>query len=177
MHYASLESYLRQADLSPGSGLPIPVVARWMGVTPPAVRSMLRRDVLTPVSIGPVTLVSALSLRAWHDDFEAEAKKTRKILTKAARKSKPISYSDLLRKLGRDYTQPADRRRLGRLLDSVSAQSFLEDSVLLGLWAISKATGLPKYGVWELAEDRGLRLEAEDRAAFVQRMRAVTPPE
>ena len=177
MHYASLESYLREADLSPGSGLPVPVVARWMGVTPPAIRSMVRRGVLGPVSIGPVTLVSALSLRAWHDDFEAEAKKTRKILAKAARKSKPITYGDLLRKLGRDYTQPADRRRLGRLLGSVSAQSYLEDGVLLGIWAISKASGLPKYGVWELAQEQGLQPDTEDRAAFVRRLRAVPLPE
>lgn len=172
MHYASLDTYLREADLSPGCGLPIPVVARWMGVTPPAIRSMLRRGVLSSVSIGAVLLVSAQSLRDWHSAFEAEVKKTRKVLTKAARKSKPISYSDLLRKLGRDYNQPADRRRLGRLIEAVSAQSYLEDGVLLGVWAVSKATEMPKYGVWELAEHHGLRQDGEDRAGLLARLRA-----
>ena len=177
MHYASLDSYLREAELSPGSALPIPVVARWMRVTPPAIRSMVRRGVLQPVSIGTITLVSAVSLRDWYAEFEAEVKKTRKVLTKAARKAKPISYSDLLRKLGRDYTQPADRRRLGRLLEAVSAQSFLEQEALLGVWAISKATGMPKYGVWELADEHGIREQGEDRETLVARLRSEMVPE
>ncbi len=172
MHYANLDRYLREAELSSGSALPIPVVARWMSVTPPAIRSMLRRGVLQPVSIGTLTLVSAISLRDWQAAFEAEVKKTRKVLLKAARKSKPISYGDLLNKLGRDYTHPADRRRLGRLLDMVSAQSYLEHQALLSAWAISKATGMPKYGVWELAEEHGIRVKGEDRETFVARIRA-----
>lgn len=171
MHYANLETYLREAETTSSSVLPIPVVARWMSVTPPAVRAMLRRGVLDAVSIGSVTFVSVLSLKQWHTALEAEVKKVIKQLQKAARKGRPISYGDLLAKLGRSFTQPADRRRLGPLLEAASARGLLEHGVLLGVWAYSKTTNLPKYGVWELAEDHALRKDSEGMHAFVAAQR------
>jgi hypothetical protein len=172
MHYANLDTYLRDADLTASSALPIPVVARWMAVTPPAVRAMLRRGVLEAISIGPVTFVAALSLRAWQVELEAEVRKASKHLQKAARKSRPLSYSDLLAKLGRDHQKPADRRRLGTILRGVSSESLLENGVLLAVWAQSKATEMPKHGVWDLADDHGLRRDGEGPKAFVDRQRA-----
>ena len=90
-----------------------------------------------------------------------------KLLQKAARKGRPISYGDLLAKLGRSFTKPADRRRLGPLLEAASTRGLLEHDVLLGVWAYSKTTDLPKYGVWELAETHRLRKEGEGMHAFV----------
>ncbi len=172
MHFATMETYLRDADLNAHSALPIPVVARWMNVTPPAVRAMLRRGALASLSIGSVDYVSALSLRDWHDALVSEVRKTTKLLQKAARKQRPLSYSDLLTKLGRDYRAPADRRRLGVLLEQVSQQSLLEDGVLLAVWAQSKATEMPKYGVWEIAEAKALRQPGEGPIAFLEAQRA-----
>lgn len=171
MHFASIDTYLREAQLTEACFLPVPVVAKWMGVTPPAVRAMLGRGVLDGVSIGTTQFVQAVSLRAWQSDVSAEVKKTLKLLRKAARKGRPIAYSALLDKLGRDYTKPADRRRLARLLEAASAQSLLEDGVLLSVWAQPKATEFPKHGVWELAETHGLREEGEGPRAFVDRQR------
>jgi hypothetical protein len=173
MHYANLDTYLREATLTDACFLPIPVVAKWMGVTPPAVRAMLGRDVLSAVSIGGVLFVSSISLRTWQEDLASEVKKTLKVLHKAARKGRPISYSALLEKLDRDFTRPADRRRLAPLLEAASAQSLLDEGVLLGVWAYSKATEMPKYGVWDLADLHGLRQEGEGPRPFVDRMRAL----
>lgn len=172
MHFPNLDIYLREADLGVASALPIPVVARWMGVTPPAIRSMLRRGALEPVTIGDLTMVSALSLKTWQATFEAEVKKTLKLLRKAGRKGRPVSYSTLLDKLDRDYTQPGDRRRLGKLIEAASGQSLLDDGQLAGIWAVSKATEQPKYGVWDLAEAKGLRAEGETRPELLARLRA-----
>ena len=174
MHFATLDIYLSEADLSEASALPVAFVARWLNVTPPAVKAMLARGDLSAVGIGSVQFVSAQSLKTWHREMEREVRKTRKVLSKAAKKGKPISYSDLLTKLDRTYTNPADRRRIGRLLRAVSAQSHLEDGELLAIWAYSKATGLPKYGVWEIAEEQGWWAPGKDRAEFVEAMRAQT---
>lgn len=171
MHYSTIETYLREADTGPGAGLPLPVVARWLGVTPPAVKAMLARGELPSIGIGSLTLVSVSGLRQWLIGFETEVKRTRKILTKAARKGKALSYGDLLAKLDRDYQRPADRRRLRRLIEAASAQSLLEDGLLLGVWAYARATDLPKYGVWELAEEKGLYVHGSDQAAFVKSQR------
>lgn len=174
MHFANLDTYLREATLTEASFVPIPVVAKWMDVTPPAVRGMLGRKVLGGVSIGGTLFVSAQSLRDWQQDLDGEVKKTIKLLHKAARKGRPISYSALLEKLGRDYTRPADRRRLSPLLEAASAQSLLDEGVLLGVWAQSKATEMPKYGVWDIAEAKGLRVEGEGPHAFVEQQRAMS---
>ena len=171
MHYANLETYLREAETTSSSVLPIPVVARWMNVTPPAVRAMLRRGVLEPVSIGSATFVSVLSLKQWHAALEAEVKKVIKLLQKAARKGRPISYGDLLAKLGRSFTKPADRRRLGPVLEAASKRGLLEYGVLLGVWAYSKTTDLPKYGVWDLADAHRLRKEGEGMHVLVAAQR------
>lgn len=174
MHFANLDTYLREATLTDACFLPIPVVAKWMGVAPPAVRAMLGRGVLSAVSIGGVLFVSSMSLRAWQEELAAEVKKASKVLHKAARKGRPISYSALLAKLDRDFTRPADRRRLAPLLEAASAQSLLDEGILLGVWAYPKATEMPKYGVWDLADAYGLRQEGEGPRPFVDRMRAIT---
>jgi hypothetical protein len=135
---------------------------------------MLGRGVLSAVSIGGVLFVSSMSLRAWQEELAAEVKKASKVLHKAARKGRPISYSALLAKLDRDFTRPGDRRRLAPLLEAASAQSLLDEGILLGVWAYSKATEMPKYGVWDLADAYGLRQEGEGPRPFVDRMRAIT---
>ncbi len=172
MHFANIDTYLREAKLTEACILPVPSVAKWMGVTPPAVRAMVARGVLDGISIGPTLFVKAVSLRSWQADLAEEVKKTLKQLRKAARKGRPIAYSALLNKLGRDYTKPADRRRLARLLEAASAQSLLEEGILLAVWAQPKATEFPKHGVWDLAELHGLRRDGEGPRAFVDRQRS-----
>ena len=41
----------------------------------------------------------------------------------------------------------------------------------MGVWAYSKTTDLPKYGVWDLADAHRLRKESEGMHAFVAAQR------
>lgn len=164
MEFADLDAYL---DAAPKAGLEhaalqVTVVAAYMHVTPPAVKLMLKSGALERIVLAGAEYVQAESLRAWRAAFEADLAKARKVLAKAARKETPIAYSDLLAKLGRDYANPGDRRRIGRLMTALGAQSLARDGVLLPAMAVAKQTGLPRHGVWEAAEAQGWYTPGQD---------------
>jgi len=168
MQFAALDAYLDALGPKDRMAvLPVPLVAAWIGVTPPAVKQMLRRGALQPVRIGRSEFVQAASVQAWREAFEADLAKVRKVLTKAARKRQTVTYADLLAKLGRSYENPGDRRRIGRLMQALGGETLARDDVLLPVVAVSKLTGQPKHGVWEMAAERGWWAEGQAPERFL----------
>ncbi len=163
MEFEDLETFLAlPREMILHAPLPVPLVAGWMRVTPPAVKLMLARGTLQPIRLAGAEFVSAGSLKDWQVAFEADLLKARKALVKVARKGGTLAYSDLLARIGRDYANPGDRRRIGRLMVLLGETTLAEDGVLLPVAAISKQTGLPKHGVWDLAERAGLYAPGKD---------------
>jgi predicted transcriptional regulator len=170
--FATLKEYLElQADWGL-AGVPVPVVAEHLRVTPAAVSAMLKNGRLRGVKIGKkkkTTLVTLASLQAREAELVEEVKKVEAYLEKLAKKkTRAVFYEPVMDEIDLNWRVPADRNHIGVILANVSKRSSKNKGVLLSVLVHKKRPGVtrPSDGFFELL--RELKIPYDDADEFVR---------
>ena len=90
--------------------------------------------------------------------WERARAQVHEVLVARAREGEPITYSDLVERIGTialDMNMEKDRAALGRLLGDVSMQTHKERVGMLSVMAILKNENMPAPGFFKLAKELG----------------------
>lgn len=170
MNYETLTDYISAYRDNPSIvGLPVPVVAEHLGVTPAAIAARVRAGSMQGLKIGRHSFVSLKSILDDEDKMAADVKVIEKYLWKIAKAGTPaIFYEPVMTAVGLTHRVPAERNRIGAILGKVSEQSQDECKVMLSVLVHRKTAGVtrPGPGFFDLA--RHLEFEFDDEDEFVK---------
>jgi hypothetical protein len=176
--FKTLADYIKaQTKRDHLAGVPIPLVAEHLDVSPAAVTAMLNqpdgaRNRLDGVRIGKTsktTLVTLASLRARKTRYDDEVDSIYEYLREHAKGgTRAIFYDPVMTQVGLTWRVPADCGRIGGILAGVSKKSLEKHRVLLSVLVHQKRAGVtrPGDGFFELLSE--LRIEFDNRDRFVE---------
>lgn len=169
--FDSLAEYINtQTDKGDLAAVPIPLVAKHLNVSSPAVNAMLNDGRLDGVRIGNSTLVTLSSLQARQTRQAGHERTIQKYLTRVAQAgTRVVFYEPVMAQVGMTPRIPADRSRIGGILGAVSENTYAKDGVLLSVLVHQKRAGTtrPGSGFFDLARKLGFKWDNDD--VFVKR--------
>jgi hypothetical protein len=155
VEYNKVEDYIRAVADNPSLALmPIPMAAEFFGISRQGIAARVRSGSLRGIKISGVryiTLESVVSSLKKHDD-EVEA--VRRFLEDRVRQGvSSVEYAPVMGLLGLSPALSADRMKIGRILGSVSRQTFNEGKGLLSVIVHKKNSRMPsENGFFSLVE-------------------------
>ena len=176
MTYGTLEEYLKdhKADRAPAI-LPVPTVADYLEITTTATRNRIKAETLDGVVIGDSTYVTVRSLSDEADRINSDKKIIAKMLLDAAERDDVVYYGTLLKSINRTHSNAGDRNYIGRLLGILSRESAEQIECLLSVFAVSKTTGKPNEGFWnlvaELNDEFDWKLDLTEQETLITELR------
>lgn len=166
MQFESLADYISAYRDDPSIvGLPVPVVAEHLGVSPAAVAARVRSGSMQGLRIGRHSFVSLQSLIEDEDKMDANVGVVEAYLWKQAKAGiSTIFYEPVMATVGLTPRVPAERNRIGAILGRVSEKSLAESKVMLSVLVHRKTAGVtrPGPGFFDLARHLGFEFEDED---------------
>ena len=170
MHeFPSPKAYIAAYRTDPTlAAVPVPLVAEFLGISPGGVTQMLRSARLEGVRIKRTSMVLIRSLIAREEAFQHDVARVDAYIRELARKQvRHIFYEPVMEMLGLNWRIPADRTRIGQVLEGVSRQSaeqHRDQQLLLTVLVHRKGTGTtrPGPGFFTLAENIGHEWEDDD---------------
>lgn len=94
-------------------------------------------------------------------------------LKETARKGGIVHYSDIAPLVKLDMANPADRNEIGKILGDISLEEHEEGRPLLSVVVVSKSSGMPGQGFFDLAKELGLYDGKAHDKFFYQELRKV----
>jgi len=166
LQFETLAEYISAYRADPSIvGLPVPVVAEPLGLSPAAVTARVRSGSLEGLRIGRHSFVALQSLLNDEDKMAADVLAVERYLWKQAKAGvTAIFYEPVMATVGLTPRVPAERNRIGAILGKVSENSMEEGKVMLSVLVHRKTAGVtrPGPGFFDLARHFGFEFEDED---------------
>ena len=169
LKFDDVASYLKAIENNPSiAGVPIPLVADHLDITPAAVTGMINTGRLEALRISRSTFVSAKSLIEYQGARERDVNIVERYLwSLASSGTLAVFYEPVMATIGLTPAVPAHRKRIGEILGTISEKSFDEHGVMLSVLVHRKSAGQTKPGVGFFELAKGMGLDTSDEEALV----------